>query len=1628
MHLKMKQKIKSIALFTLLLLSNYFFGKLPNVYPQENNSLKILSVSSNIDTVTQGQQNLSILMRIKNTDKRKDIVITTSKLLFKNGSIDISDQFYVSEQDQNPGIIKKNSTVELYFSVNISENADSGNITIDGEVHGVIVRPYTQLVDIGADITDDWLILRPASPHISAISVSQHNITQRQEINWLVLMDVQNAGGSAMSLDSAKIYIHIGSEVTHEYSIIYPTLFWNNGIGSLLIAANDQDQLRFIIDQTGITTGVATIQGRLWVTDVINQQQYTLQNVISADSVRVQTPALLSIESVTPSQLTVITGQEKDWNIEATIKNLGESSIFIDTSLVLSNLSFKFGENLIDDFVVKQPIGLDSLPGEFELSGGQTKNLVFTIDKTTNTTGNCLVTTTIGGYEINSGRQLSEDSSSSVLIITLGSIYILATENKAFNGPMVNTNQPFDIGITIFNGGAEAVKDVIVALESDGESSYVSPINISHITPGTSATTSFNIIASSQIDSSETFTAKILSAISENSGQQVPISSAIDSTAFAVIERPAGLQIISVFPSQGEVKAGRTFPDIWYIYVVVEDTGDANLTLNPLAEDNLEFIHNGEIQSDYIINPPDVLQGGGLNLSAGEADTLVYTVHSSGTTEGNIFINVNLSAVDDNDQKILHATGIGSVVIKHSAVLRIFSTVLNSPNPPDVNTEQRFGVIAEIENLGTEAIENVHLSMYSDGNSQLIDSVQKISYLPVDMSKSLLFEVLSDTAENLPGETFFVKIDSAISAESKLPASIKFSADDTLLVRIENPAMAQLELNIENTDGLLNAGKAYKVSANMINTGRSNLKGEGLIELIIPENYLTITGNDTSYVPTDTVNISVNEAVEWQIVAPEYSQGPDTLISRWILPPKDENTDSLAQIFNPADFIILSTIEPIEIVSHTILISPDGALDGKISTDQEFVIILPDNYSTDVQKTQKIINDTVYWTIRSPNIADQNEVNLIVQFSTNDTNRTFYILKPDTIVTTTVNKANLSINASISEPPEAGDGELSPGQDFIIRAQVLNAGQAKTYGLAQAHLDPGSSGITVSEPLTQQFQFIDNNKISAPIDWHATAPSVLTSEAFLTVNILTSPSDENTDEEAFISEDFTRIKITTREKARLTNNIQIVAPQGAKDKVLSTNQTFTIEATINSINCTNIQSQLILPNGKGFFTENSLKPVSSGTDVISWLVLAPGLPVQSTKLKIILTANDSENMKTVSQQDSIIVTVVEKATLQVAAQTTKSIVSIDETFLITAQVNKFGDAGILNEAVMQLSLPLGFTTPEDTIKETSQLITTWTVKAPNKPGVFPYNIQVSMISNPIDENTNTFATANISVSTLSILVEEKQLEIFKSQPFGKVTFAQGEKNVAILGLHLRNRGIIKSNPIHLRGIKFYVRGKHRDLISPQSVFSKIEIRNQADTLLIYGLNSKLPDENPVSIPFLEPLILEPGYSHIALGIYADISPQTEHNSFYLSIENNMDIEAVDGITGRPVNLVDEAGNQISVINLASNSSVILEVKLKTIFGNYPNPFGRQDRLNTKFVYYLDADSDGKIEIYTLTGDLVKVFNFSASDPQGNRGVHDGEIFWDGKNGNGHTVLSGVYVAVLTTSKNDRIVTKIAYIK
>ena len=1614
--------------------------------------LEILKVSTPVDTITQGQKNIPVSMTIENTGQATAL-ITTDSLTFWSGGTPVASDYQIFPNPSNPDSVRGGEQTQLNFSVTVSNTATLGEISVNGFISGHDANSsLLPLEDASADTPDSWFVKEAPVVGVISFQPSQQTVTQGQNAPWYLTMEVGNSGGSAVRLDSARVKFFIqGIDRTDEYEVLYPSVFL--GSGTAVLDTGSVDSIKFTIQETGISVGEATVQGRIYLTDMGTHNSITDQKTTG---ITIQTPAQLSIESVTPSQSQVTRSQKQDWTVTVEVKNSGQSSVTLDTSRSMTYLIFSSGE----DFLCSTPVVSDGLI----LAGNSTKTLTFTVDSTGQTVGICYLSVRVRGTQNNDGTLVGApaDSVASVKVETPADLRILdvrALASTAPNAPHVNTGQKIKIRVRVENKGEDGAY-LTVLLSSNGSSLIEQPISPERFVPGgLSSDISFNVRVSDSISPSEVFTATIDTVRASNTNDPAPIgyiiSPAVDSTEALIIEKPAGFNIVEVIPSQDTVTAGQTTP--WQIQVVVQDTGVADLKLNPPTADNISMLIGGARQYDYRIEPPesfpDTLKGGD------EPDTLIYRVIDTGKQSGQVTIRATLSSRDVNNDSTCLAVKDTTVFVEPPAsnVVRIINTFPFCQNMAEdigiVNTGQQFEIPVVVENATRNQVDSVVVTL-SSGGSLISPDTLVISSVGVGKTDTVRFTAIADSVEKV--EKFTSRIVSAAIHGSSQLAEIGTALDSTALVIIQQQAQLVLSAWIDDPDGILSPGQTVKVTARIDNRGTSEVDTTGRVSLRVPNNYwIAVNGESAN---TDTTKFYIGQPISWVVHSPDTLSGPDSLVVTITHPPNDKNTADSAKVVK-ADTAIVVNVSRSKVAYRERLhiYWPEGAKDDTLSTQQEFrvkavifispdlsnkqsTILLPDRYSLMYGENKTISFEdtlkTVQWRIRAPNTPDSQPQWLKIITQGKDGTGKIWS-EADSFQVYAVKRANLSVDIQIVEPPGAVGGNLSVGQLFILQAKVINTGSAEIISDDSLSISFGETGVMLAKSEVDSVKEIKwLQQGLATVEWWLQAPPVETTSKPLTVSFYTIPKDENTNAAAEISKAQAQMSVRTVQRGSITiDSVFVWDPPGATDCLISTDQDFSVKAIINSGNCNNLTAEIILPSG--YDTEQWTKPVTTPEGTVSWRISAPPEPGTNQPLVVITQGYDAHNdtLRIQSSPDTLWVTVVNKAVLEVEARIVEppeaadGIVSTQQTFVIAAEIKNKGQATLLDEAMIWLHLPDGFITAQNDTVQTQGLKAYWEVKAPATPTTMPAIIRTTMIYIPKDENSNLTAAYVSTSDEIAVTVEEKKLQIEKIANFGQNPVAKGQKNVPLLGLSFKNLGAVGSNDILITALRFYVRNRHGQTLDPSTIFARLSVRDASDTSQIFGEITTIPQENPVSITFLDTVRISPNPSPLQhIGIYGDLLPNATSSDFEIVVENNADITAIDAVSGRAVVFVDRSGQTVANLDIVSNLSVVVEANFDAAFHNYPNPFGDPTRPRTNFVYFLDAPSSGEIRIYTLTGKLVWKREFKASDPEGQPGLHGGDITWDGTNGDGIKVLNGVYLAVMTTSTGKKAVTKVAVVK
>jgi hypothetical protein len=952
-------------------------------------------------------------------------------------------------------------------------------------------------------------------------------ITTNQDEDWFLKMRVENMGSSSVQLDSSKFEFIVDGFIRTDYTVDIPNIFWSSG--TAILAGGGTDSILIKVDVTGENAGPATVQGFLYLSNT------TTGGVLSdhaLTTLTVQTPAQLIITDVIPSQDEATVAQTEDWTVKVVIRNVGGSAVMIDSAAVDATLSYSQGTG----WQVIRPESL--IGGGWVLEGGERDTLLFTIDQTgTGASGACIINASIYGVEINTGDAVQDDTqdagSCEVIIEEPASLQVIQVENLALNSPYVNKGQSFNIRVSAVNSGGDGVHDLRINLVSDGVSSFPAITNLTTLAGDETTSVVISGTAAYTINPLEIITVD-LEAYADNNIDHLISQGSTDDTTRVVIQDEADLIVERVVTSRSQVLGGQADP--WTVKIAVHNQGQAVIILDTLEAGDISFRVSGIYQSDYLVIPPVSLKGGGLYLETGEIDTLIYTVTSTGRLGGSVEVRANINGRDKNDNNIVSGTNSTTIIVQSETNFRIIATHIQTLNKTDagngyVNTDQIFNVIVVVENGLGETVNNVQIGLQTFGASIIQDGLLQIDRLTPTRWDSVEFVVNAAALENLSGEKFTATINQATLENSGLPAPVGSALDSTAVVFIQEPAHLSLSLELSNTDGIFSTGQNFILQVSLLNSGTGAVDSSGRVHITLPPNYTLVSPGEIAVITTDT-------PVQWNITAPSEAQSTRSAYVILDPLPKQKNTGTNAEIYTQTVSIDITTILS-QLAATLSISSPEGAADGVVSSGQSFElraiiqwvnvkditaeISLPSNYKVPPSEVVKsVISPEIYWQIEAPGVATGLDFIRVSTYGMDARQEGVEVEgEPVTFYVTTVSRADLSLDLSITSPEDATDGAVSLGQEFVVSALVENRGDADTAGVTRVSLNTLPDGYTTFDPMNKDLEnSMASWTIKAPLQPRGEAVNI---EAAVTI----VPQDVNTNEPAFVSRGNDAVPVTT---------------------------------------------------------------------------------------------------------------------------------------------------------------------------------------------------------------------------------------------------------------------------------------------------------------------------------------------------------------------------------------------------------------------------------------------------------------------------------------------------------------------
>ncbi|MGH7492005.1 MAG: hypothetical protein ACREOO_06380, partial [bacterium] len=213
-------------------------------------SLNIVQVSAAPSMVTRGQTGVSVTMTVQNLGT-VPIQNLAGGLTFTSTQ-DRTTDYTVTPVASNPTSVAGNSSVNLSFNVTVSNNAALENIQIDGNVNGTVNG--TPVSKSGANLKDNWQVLRPAQLVVQTVSTSVDTVAVGQN-NLVVTVRVANnpnvTNSATAVIDSVRLRFRQGAaNRSNEYAMT------PNGNNPTNISGNGTADFSFVVNvAVGATLG-----------------------------------------------------------------------------------------------------------------------------------------------------------------------------------------------------------------------------------------------------------------------------------------------------------------------------------------------------------------------------------------------------------------------------------------------------------------------------------------------------------------------------------------------------------------------------------------------------------------------------------------------------------------------------------------------------------------------------------------------------------------------------------------------------------------------------------------------------------------------------------------------------------------------------------------------------------------------------------------------------------------------------------------------------------------------------------------------------------------------------------------------------------------------------------------------------------------------------------------------------------------------------------------------------------------------------------------------------------------------------------------------------------------------------
>ncbi|MCG3118767.1 MAG: hypothetical protein ALAOOOJD_01032 [bacterium] len=964
-------------------------------------------------------------------------------------------------------------------------------------------------------------VVLAGAPNLPFVNLSQ---------SFAAAVTIENTGQEAADTVQVHLATAGGSTITPGVQSIATIPGGTNRVVSFDITASNTENPAGEIFQASVIAGKAR-----------NTSASLIPGTVADDTARafIQQPAALQITRVLTSESQVEAGRTSPpWYIYAVVTNNGSAAIAL-TKPSRDDVTVQLGGVIQNDYSI-QADTLLRRNRTLRLAAGEIDTVRYAVLFTgAQRGGQAALIVKLNGRDLNNNAALTDDEVGQIQVNTTASVQIVRTLPIAPRvvGELgyVNVGQQFGVEVTLQNiSRFESVKDVLVRLTSNTGRSLV--LTVEQPIDSIKALEFRSLTFFVQGDTSnpagvqpETFASSIISATTPG-GQPAKVSTATDSTAQVLVQRPAQLAVSATISEPSGILSGNQFFDFTARVrnigqAAVNDSGALSLTLP-------SGFSIAQAPTAFPLDAPILWRLQAPNVPMNRTDLIVAISQAWRD------LNVNAPALSFKDADTVSV----QVVPTDVKIDTVYVTAPPGAQDGIVSSGQKFQVRAKI----------IFSNDLTNTSSVLFERQQPNNYLvgvPVTVLDEVTWEV---QAPNLPYEipTYFVVRARGTNRSGQLIERL----DSLSVVTVER---AELNLNAQiiappgATGGKVSFGQTFTVSATLTKNGRAGVVDTAKVRLE-PLGGFTVTGNPEKV-------IDANGQVQWQVTAPN-TKVKDSLTVQLTRLPFDENSNaSVALTSNLSRRRI-----PVEtdssgyakILSWAIT-SPTGATSGIVSTRQLFVVQadiesrhaevataflrLSGSLSTKQSLLQNVnVNGRtiVSWVVQAPSATTFGRKDTLkIEVTGRDTYSDQAIAKQTASqLVETVEQARLVLEAVIVEPQSARvDGVVGLNALVRVMARITNNGQAAIRGNARIKLSlPDDPAV----PAAQDYRMANADDSVQTIDanssftWQFRARSVpsLGRETIRVRLLEPYPVDVNTDSTAAVSDNDVPIQIQTEPK------------------------------------------------------------------------------------------------------------------------------------------------------------------------------------------------------------------------------------------------------------------------------------------------------------------------------------------------------------------------------------------------------------------------------------------------------------------------------------------------------------------